>query len=760
MATLEQIHLAQSDPNGLAIVFVHGLGGHPHHTWMANEKDLETLWPKWIGTDAACATWVLAYDATLSSWRESAMQLTDQGNAVLDLLASEPRLNTRPLILIGHSLGGLVIKTAIAQGMSEGVQRYKDVVRRVRGIVFVATPHKGSELARLAAAIALLLQTNPQVGDIKIHDANLLALHNRFLAVHQDLAFAVRTFAETRKVVVGKRFWGIPLGKILGVPLGRYFTVVDPSSAEPHVPRETAVPLPEDHFSICKPKSRDAQIHKSLLGFIETIRAVSPAPNTAEMTVESHNATSVLSSVASDARPGHDEPIPSDDELVAPLFGFDPVAIARVTTNLKSRPDLLDRIIEQIPKYPFGDAAVRELFHAHPKQSADILMGRIKKIERRSDSWEAREALFDPCHASDCENELVTLATGVKKGGQRKVAIEALGRCGNSNFGYDLCEFLLAKSSGGWNLEDIEKKSILDALTRMFVRSANELSNVTYAGEKLLKAIIHVEKLAPEIIGQSSVQEILWECDGRHADALIQTWLKSDSNKAICLASSALGIGGIVRAVEPLIEVMKRSNDEGALLSCSEALGSIASKKGIDWLLAQPPDSKARLGLVYALDQLEDSSVFRDAVTEAKSKYWGKYEPRCLILTAVGRRRADEFAPMLQESLVASGAFERGVATLALARIGKIASIDAKRMVAQAANDEQHLFTSLAVLSLDPSIFPALADRIRKELGSLRTYDYLPGIQKSIQEVLLWTSNAEAIDLANAWKPYYSPIAR
>ncbi len=191
------------------------------------------------------------------------MPLPDQGDAALDCFASETKLNNRPLLLVGHSLGGLLIKTLIVAGRSKGVSRYQALIRRVCGVVFVATPHNGSQLANLAQALKFFLRTNEQVGDLSLHNAHLRGLHQQFLALHTELNFPVRTFAERKPLLLGK--------KILCVRWGTDVTVVDPNSAEPHIPGDIAIPLPEDHLSICKPKNRNEQIHKSLVGFIRDI---------------------------------------------------------------------------------------------------------------------------------------------------------------------------------------------------------------------------------------------------------------------------------------------------------------------------------------------------------------------------------------------------------------------------------------------------------------------------------------------------------
>lgn len=247
----------------LAIIFIHGLNGDTRETWMFDKKDESTLWPKWLASDIDCSVWLLGYDAKLSSWQDNAMPLPDQGDAVLEELHSEPRLKNRPLLLIGHSMGGLLIKTLVHHGRSKGVPRYESIIKHIRGISFVATPHNGSQLATLAKYASLLLRTNPQVGNMQTHEAHLRSLNQQFLAYFNDQKtnIAVRTYAETKGVLIGKKVFGINVG---GTKL-----IVDPNSSEPHVPGEIAVRLPEDHSSISKLKDKNQTLYKSLLAFIQ-----------------------------------------------------------------------------------------------------------------------------------------------------------------------------------------------------------------------------------------------------------------------------------------------------------------------------------------------------------------------------------------------------------------------------------------------------------------------------------------------------------
>jgi pimeloyl-ACP methyl ester carboxylesterase len=260
MARLEQVH--RGNPALPAVVFVHGLGGDLFDTWVAPGTSRDDCWLHWVGNDTGCDTWTLGYDAALSRWQDQAMPLPDQGTQVAQLLAVHDGLKDRTIVLVGHSMGGLVIKSLITQTLASGDARALALVGRIRGVVFVATPHQGSQLASLANATAAVMRTNAQVGDMRLHDAHLLQLNAAFRKQSRDLQLKVAAFAERRDVVWQQKRWLGLITQQVGV------RVVDPSSSDPALEGVTCVPLAEDHFSICKPSGRDAQVHRMLIAFL------------------------------------------------------------------------------------------------------------------------------------------------------------------------------------------------------------------------------------------------------------------------------------------------------------------------------------------------------------------------------------------------------------------------------------------------------------------------------------------------------------
>ncbi len=127
--------------------------------WASSRTLDKTFWPRWLADeDPTLAVYVIGYDAPVSRWRGTAMHLTDQATNVLNRLLAEPALARGPLILIGHSLGGLIIKQLLrtAESMARFEPRAANLIERVEKVAFLATPHSGADLARWGDRLRIL----------------------------------------------------------------------------------------------------------------------------------------------------------------------------------------------------------------------------------------------------------------------------------------------------------------------------------------------------------------------------------------------------------------------------------------------------------------------------------------------------------------------------------------------------------------------------------------------------------------------------
>ena len=84
-----------------------------------------------------------------------------------------------PLIFIGHSMGGLVIKKAFILG--HAIPELKALVHRVCGIFFLATPHQGADLAQtLSRILAVALGPRPFLQDLSPDSPVLESINEEF----------------------------------------------------------------------------------------------------------------------------------------------------------------------------------------------------------------------------------------------------------------------------------------------------------------------------------------------------------------------------------------------------------------------------------------------------------------------------------------------------------------------------------------------------------------------------------------------------
>lgn len=168
----DTIYVLYEPPEGEAlydVVFLHGLQLGDYRdawktTWESTVQGAKVLWPAELLARDFPQARVLSI-----SYDSSARQAHDRGNMKLrvigEMLAQQltttaAGVGTRPVVLVGHSLGGLVLKqTCLAlQGMANGRdaddRRSADAfLRNIKGMVFYATPHLGAHLADLAKAL-------------------------------------------------------------------------------------------------------------------------------------------------------------------------------------------------------------------------------------------------------------------------------------------------------------------------------------------------------------------------------------------------------------------------------------------------------------------------------------------------------------------------------------------------------------------------------------------------------------------------------
>ncbi|KAK3321830.1 hypothetical protein B0H66DRAFT_619055 [Apodospora peruviana] len=221
------------------LVFVHGLRGGSRKTWSYSE-DPSHYWPKeWLPAEPGFKNVRIhsyGYNSDWAAKKGNVLDVYDFGKSLLAHLHTSlgtDRDEKTPLVLVGHSMGGLVIKKAFL--LAERDPNYTQLVSRIKAMVFLATPHRGAESAQLLSNILTAAVGNKgYVQDLIPNSGLLLATNDEFRHVYQDVQ--LWSFYETIKTRIGYK----------------EDLVVPRESAVMGLPGERTQPLQADHRYVCK----------------------------------------------------------------------------------------------------------------------------------------------------------------------------------------------------------------------------------------------------------------------------------------------------------------------------------------------------------------------------------------------------------------------------------------------------------------------------------------------------------------------------
>lgn len=256
---------ATSDPD-LDIVFVHGLSGDRRATWTATDG---AFWPQWLADQFPRANVYLAgYDSHVFAGLllGSGASIQDIASTLADGLISRPTQAGR-LVLITHSLGGLIVKQMIRKCQDSADPRFKALLDKIGAVVFLGTPHQGAEFAN---ALDTLLHSfkSKFTKQLAYSSDALIDLNAFFCNVAVERKITVRTFYETEKT--------------------NGIHVVNRVTANPGVYGTEPIAVQANHIEICKLVSKNSPVFQSVCELLRAFdisgssRALVPAsPGTA-----------------------------------------------------------------------------------------------------------------------------------------------------------------------------------------------------------------------------------------------------------------------------------------------------------------------------------------------------------------------------------------------------------------------------------------------------------------------------------------------
>jgi len=241
-------------------------------SWSWN-RDLAYFWPQeWLPLEPELReTRILSfgYNAHFLSQTKDIFNVTDFAKELLvqmrfgnDANVQSLNMGRVPIIFVVHSMGGLVAKKAYILGSQD--PQFQHIVDSVCGMVFLATPHRGSNLAEmLNKFLAVSFQSTKQyVTDLQKNSARIVDINEQFRNHAEKLEIV--SFYETQQTSVGMK---------------RLF-VVERDSAALGYPREISLPLNADHHTVSKFQSRDdpnyVKVRDMIKSMVERFKAPPP----------------------------------------------------------------------------------------------------------------------------------------------------------------------------------------------------------------------------------------------------------------------------------------------------------------------------------------------------------------------------------------------------------------------------------------------------------------------------------------------------
>lgn len=246
--------VSPSKPASVDVVLVHGLNGDPQQTWTSEKT--KTFWPSQllppILEEEHARVLVYGYDADVTSFTDGVSKDKIHNHAehlVAELAANRRirRASERPIIFIAHSLGGLVVKRALiysSEIRGTKTEHLRSIFVSTYGILFLGTPHKGSDLAKWGSRLEsicsavmpkkVLSSNSSLVNALKENNETLQNIDRQFIQIMSK--FHIFFFHEAKPTDLK----------------GTYGYVVDEESASPTVQDVERAGIQADHSHMCK----------------------------------------------------------------------------------------------------------------------------------------------------------------------------------------------------------------------------------------------------------------------------------------------------------------------------------------------------------------------------------------------------------------------------------------------------------------------------------------------------------------------------
>jgi len=148
---------------------------------------------------------VFGYDSKVTKYMQASTNkntILSHGKDLLFALSRERQLD-RPLILVAHSLGGIVVKEMLAQSSTATDDGLKNIVDSTSSVIFLGTPHRGSpglaavgEWARSFVGTLGMESNDAILNALSLKTTDLERAQESFSSIWLKHDFRVKTFQE------------------------------------------------------------------------------------------------------------------------------------------------------------------------------------------------------------------------------------------------------------------------------------------------------------------------------------------------------------------------------------------------------------------------------------------------------------------------------------------------------------------------------------------------------------------------------------
>ncbi|KAI5802993.1 hypothetical protein EDC01DRAFT_645472, partial [Geopyxis carbonaria] len=246
------------------IIAITGLGGHAYGSWRSRAKTNHR--PMWLSDFLPREVphiRVMTYGYSSGLRNNHGTNLSDYRRGFLQRLQNSRRkCPTRPIIFIGHGLGGLLAIQTLVESILD--PELEEIRQSICGMFLFGTPHQGLKIEELSQMVDNDTEGQYLLAQLKEGSEFLEQQRETLARVWKKFDGKVVSFYETKKTAQIQITEERDLER-----RGEKIQMIGRVSAKLHLPHECAYPIPSDHTDMVKFDSTRNQSFQTILTSLE-----------------------------------------------------------------------------------------------------------------------------------------------------------------------------------------------------------------------------------------------------------------------------------------------------------------------------------------------------------------------------------------------------------------------------------------------------------------------------------------------------------